>query len=142
MSSRRVRVRLWSVDGLPTVRLRAAERTMGASSRVVDLHVSISERHTAIQSDVLGALNAVPEMRRQQRLRIMGSEALARPWRTPGLLFGDLVILNATFWVHSLEALPEGISGVLGLDVLERAGAIVNLRESWLTVSAEEPTSA
>ena len=110
--------------------------------RVVSLHVSISERHTAIQPDVSEDFRAVPEMRRQQRLSIMGSEGLARPWRTPGLAFGDLIVPDVIFWVHPLDALPEGISGVLGLDVLERVGAIINLRESWLTVSAEEPTPA
>ncbi|HEU5367453.1 MAG TPA: hypothetical protein VFU69_03275 [Ktedonobacterales bacterium] len=72
----------------------------------------------------------------------MGDEALARAWRAPGLAFGDIIIPNVTFWAHPLEMLPEDIGGVLGLDVLERAGAIVNLRESWLTVFAEEPTSA
>lgn len=43
---------------------------------------------------------------------------------------------------RALLTLPEDIGGVLGLDVLERAGAIVNLREGWLTVFAEEPAPA
>lgn len=136
------RERLWRVDGLPAVRVRAAEQTMGGPSFWVMLHVSTSEFHTAIQPDVLEDFGAVPEMQRQQRLHIMGTESLARPWRMPGLAFGDLVIPNVTVWVHPLETLPEGISGVLGLDVLERAGAIINLRENWLTVHPEEPEPA
>ncbi len=111
-------------------------------ARGVMLHISLSEFYTAIQPDVFEDFRAVPEMRRQQRLTVMGHTALARLCRTPGLTFGDILIPDVTFWVHPLETLPEGVSGVLGLDVLERAGAIVNLRESWLAVFAEEPTSA
>ena len=73
---------------------------------------------------------------------VMGHSALAHLCRTPGLALGDIIVPDVTFWVHPLETLPEGVSGVLGLDVLERAGAIVNLRENWLTVFAEEPTPA
>lgn len=136
------RERLWRVEGLPAVRVRAAEQTIDGLSFWVMLHVSTSEFHTAIQPDTLEDFGAVPEMQRQQRLRMMGTERLARPWRMPGLAFGDLVIPNVTVWVHPLEMLPEGISGVLGLDVLERAGAIINLRENWLTVHPEEPEPA
>ena len=135
MNSRRER--LWRIEGLPAVRVRAAEKTMGGPSLWVMLHVSTSEVRTAIQPDALEDFGAVPEMRRQQHLSILGTERLARAWRTPGLAFGDLIIPNVTIWVHPLEMLPEGISGVLGLDVLERAGAITNLREGWLTVFPE-----
>jgi hypothetical protein len=136
------RERLWRIEGLPAVRVRAAERTIGGPSLWVMLHVSTSEFRTAIQPDVLEDFGAVPEMQRQQRLSILGTERLARPWRTPGLVFGDVVIPHVTVWVHPLEGLPEGIGGVLGLDVLGRIGAIINLREGWLTVHEEEPTPA
>jgi hypothetical protein len=136
------RERLWRISGLPAVRVRAAASAANTPPVWVFLHVSLSEAHTAIQPDVLEDFGAVPEMRRQERLRILGDEAITRAWRVPGLTFGDIIFPNVTFWVHPLETLPEGISGVLGLDVLERAGAIVNLRESWLTVFAEEPTPA
>lgn len=142
MSSPRQRLRLWRIEGFPAVRVRAAKPAEEARPRWVMLHVSTSEFRTAIQPDVLEDFRAVPEMQRQQRLSIMGTERLARAWRTPGLVFGDLVLSNVTVWVHPLETLPEGISGVLGLDVLERAGALINLREEWLTVYAEEPAPA
>jgi hypothetical protein len=138
----RRRERLWRMAGFPAVRVRAAERTIGAPLLWTMLHVSTSEFHTALRPDVLEDFQAVLEMRRQERVRIMGDEALARAWRAPGLAFGDIIIPDVTFWAHPLEMLPEDIGGVLGLDVLERVGAIVNLRESWLTVFAEEPTSA
>ena len=142
MNSRKERLRLWRFDGFPAVRVRAAEQTAGHRPRLITLHVSTSEFHTAIQPDILEDFGAVPEMQRQQRLSIMGTESLARPWRMPGLAFGDLVIPNVPFWVHPLTTLPDGISGVLGLDVLERVGAIINLRENWLTVYPEEPVPA
>lgn len=138
----RRRERLWRIAGFPAVRIRAAERIIGAPLLWTMLHVSTSEFHTALRPDVLEDFQAVLEMRRQERVRIMGDEALARAWRAPGLAFGDIIIPNVTFWAHPLEMLPEDIGGVLGLDVVERAGAIVNLRESWLTVFTEEPTSA
>ena len=142
MNNRRERLRLWRIEGFPAVRIRAAEGLPGMRPRGVMVHVSTSEFRTAIRPEVLAEFRAVSEMRRQQRLSILGSEGLARPWRTPGLAFGDLVIPDVIFWVHPLETLPEDMSGVLGLDVLERAGAIINLPAGWLTVSAEEPTSA
>lgn len=138
----RRRERLWRIAGFPAVRIRAAERIIGAPLLWTMLHVSTSEFHTALRPDVLEDFQAVLEMRRQERVRIMGDEALARAWRAPGPAFGDIIIPNVTFWAHPLEMLPEDIGGVLGLDVVERAGAIVNLRESWLTVFTEEPTSA
>jgi hypothetical protein len=106
------------------------------------LHVSISESRIVIRPEVVAAFRAVPEMRRQERLRILGDEALARAWRMPGLALGDTIIPEVICWVHPLPTLPEDIGGVLGLDVLERVSAIVNLRAGWLTVSAEEPTTA
>ncbi len=142
MNSRKERLRLWRFDGLPAVRVRAAEQVANQRPHWITFHVSTSEFRTAVQPDVLEEFGAIPEMQRQQQIGIMGSSALARLWRMPGLAFGDLVLPDVTFWVHPLETLPEGISGVLGLDVLERVGAIINLRENWLTVYPEEPVSA
>lgn len=142
MNSRKERLRLWRFDGFPAIRVRAAEQAVGHRPRLITLHVSTSEFRTAVQPDVLEDFGAMLELRRPQHLRVMGTESLARPWRMPGLAFGDLVIPHVTFWVHPLEMLPEGISGVLGLDVLERVGAIINLRENWLTVHPEEPAPA
>ncbi len=136
------RERLWYVEGLPAVRARAAEGVIGAPFLWTMLHISTSEFHTAIRPEVAVEFRAVPEMRSLERLRILGDEALARVWRAPGLAFGDILIPDVTCWVHPLEQLPEDIGGVLGLDVLERVGAIVNLRAGWLTVFAEEPTPA
>jgi hypothetical protein len=142
MSMNKRRERLWRIDGLPAVRVRAAASVANTPPVWVMLHISLSDFHTAIQPDILEDFRAIPEMRRQEHLRILGDEALARAWRVPGLAFGDIVIPDVTFWVHPLGTLPQGISGVLGLDVLERVGAIVNLRESWLTVFTEEPIPA
>lgn len=142
MNSRKERLRLWRFDGLPSVRVRAAEQVANQRPHWITFHVNTSEFRTAVRPDVLEEFGAIPEMQRQQQIGIMGSIALARLWRMPGLAFGDLVLPDVTFWVHPLETLPEGISGVLGLDVLERVGAIINLRENWLTVYPEEPASA
>lgn len=142
MNNQRERLRLWVVGGLPAVRIRAGEELQGMRPRWEMLHVSISESRIVIRPEVVAAFRAVPEMRRQERLRILGDEALCRAWRMPGLAFGDIIIPEVTCWVHPLPTLPEDISGVLGLDVLERLSAIVNLRAGWLTVSAEEPTTA
>lgn len=142
MNSRKERLRLWRFDGFPAVRVRAAEQAAGHRSRWITFLVSTSEFRTAVQPDVLEEFGAVPEMQRQQQIGMMGSTALARAWRAPGVVFGNLVLPDVLFWVHPLETLPEGISGVLGLDVLERVGAIINLRENWLTVYPEEPASA
>ncbi len=110
--------------------------------RWVMVHISTSEFRTAIRPDVAAEFRAVPEMRPLERLRILGDEALARVWRMPGLALGDIIVPDVTCWVHSLPTLPEDIGGVLGLDVLERVSAIVNLHAGWLTVFAEEPTPA
>jgi len=141
-NNRRERLRLWYIEGLPVVRVRAALGMMGARPRLVNLHISLSEFRTAIQSDLLEDFDAIPQMQRRQPLSILGTEGSARAWRAPGLVFGDVIISHVTVWVHPLEMLPEGISGVLGLDVLSRLGAIINLREGWLTVHAEEPLPA
>lgn len=136
------RERLWRIEGLPAVRVRAAERVMGAPLLWTMLHVSTSEFRTAIRPEVAVEFRAVPEMRPMECLRILGDEALARVWHMPGLAFGDILIPEVVCWVHPLPTLPEDIGGVLGLDILERVSAIVNLRAGWLTVSAEEPTTA
>lgn len=142
MNSRKERLRLWRFDGLPAVRVRAAEQVAEQRPHWITFHVSTSEFRTAVRPDVLEEFGAISEMQRQQQIGIMGSTALARAWRAPGVAFGELVLPDVTFWVHPLETLPEGISGVLGLDVLERVGAIINLRENWLTVHPEEPEPA
>ena len=139
MSDPRERLRLWEIEGFPAVRVRAAENTTGARPRWVMLHISTSEFHTAIQQEVLQDLKAVPELARPQNLRILGSDGLARPWKAPGLVFGEILVPDIGFWVHPLNALPEGISGVLGLDVLRRERAIIKLEQGWLTVSSETP---
>lgn len=142
MNNRRERLRLWRIDGLPAVRIRAAGVDVGMRPRWVMLHISTSEFRTAVQPDILEYFRAVPEMMRQERLHILGSAGTARAWRMSGLAFGDVLVPDVTFWVHPLDTLPEGISGVLGLDVLEQVGAIINLRENWLTVHPEEPEPA
>lgn len=142
MNSRKERLRLWRFDGFPAVRIRAAEQVANHRSRLITFHVSTSEFRTAVRPDVLEEFGAIPEMQRHQQIGIMGGTALARAWRAPGVVFGNLVLPDVLFWVHPLETLPEGASGVLGLDVLERVGAIINLRENWLTVHPEEPEPA